>query len=291
VSFKPSMNSDELIWMTGRFNADRSKIDHLEIYHNKLSITNYGDSYNRRESGQDAIVVENLVFKKTPMGGQYEFVSGVSKILSVTSDIGFYESGEMPRRILTASHQFKQIDLSRTDPVRGKVVPMIYLMTADNTPKPAVKPLKKIYIRGDWPGYAMLTEKLLEQYPNADIIDQTETFQKRVAFERNLNPGSTAIAEIPVLNAPEKPAVNEAVLRFDIQPGDNGEKKIAVEIQTTGKSQVISISQPSLFKADPLFKDKEADEQAMQNLALQQAKYNYARILALGNQILGELNR
>jgi hypothetical protein len=291
VSFKPSMNSDELIWMTGRFNADRSKLEHLEICHSKLSISNYGDSYTRRESGQDVIVVENLVYKKSPMGGQYEFVSGVSKISSVSSDIGFYESADMPRRILTASHQFKQIDLSRTDPVRGKVVPTIYLMTADNAPKPTVKPLKKIYLRGDWPGYAMLTEKLLEQYPNAEIIDQTEPFMKRVAFERNLNKGTAEKAEIQVMNTPEKPAVNEAVLRFDVQPGENGEQKVAVEILTAGKSQAISFSQPALFRADPIFKDKEADEKAMQNLSWQQAKYTYARIMALGNLVLGEMNK
>ncbi|MCX6247426.1 MAG: hypothetical protein NTW10_06810 [Bacteroidetes bacterium] len=291
VMFNPSMNSDEEIWMKGKFNADRSKLESLEIYHNMLSIISYGDSYAKRESARDIIQVENLVYKKTPMGGQYEFVPGVSKISSVTSSLGFYESGEMPRRILTASHQFKQIDLSRTDPIRGKIVPNIYLMTGDNTPKPVIKPLKKIYLRGNWPGYAMLTEKLLSLYPNADIIDQTEPFMKRVAFERNLNQGASSKADVPGMNIPEKPALNEAVLRFDTQTGNNGEKKIAVEIQTAGKTQTISFSQPSLFKGNPVFNGKEADEKAMQNLGQQQADFTYGRIMSLGCMVEKELNK
>jgi hypothetical protein len=290
VQFKPSTNSDDIIWMQGKFSADKSKIVSIDIYHNHLRLVQYGDSYELRESGRDVIHAENLVYKKTPMGGQYEFVPGVSKISSIESGIGFYERGDMPKRILTSSHNFKQIDGNRTDPVRGKVSPTILLMTADNTPVSAKKPLKKIYLRGDWPGYPLLTEKLLGEYPAADLIDQTDVFNQKIIYERSLNKETAAPGNKPVYA--EQPLAGEAILLFTTQPGDNGAKKITVEVRTAGKSNVITFNQPAPVRTkEELATEDKLNGDIIEKGAQLEANFAYARILALGNLVVKEMNK
>jgi hypothetical protein len=278
--------------MKGKFSIDKSKLEFLEIHYSKLSILNSGESYNRRESENDFVKVENLVYKKSPMGGQYEYVPGVSKFLDIQSEIGFYESGDMPKRILTSSHSFKQIDNSRTDPVRGKVIPMIYLMITDNTPVPATKPFKKIYIRGNWVGYTLLTEKLLEKFPNAEIYDQTEAFNQQIAFEKSANPEMKPNVNIPGVNTTEQPLAGEAIIQFNSLPGENGVTKISVDIITSSNNQSINFYLPALFRPEAnLFSGIPADDEALEQLSKQQADFIYSRILAIGNLVVGELNK
>lgn len=291
ILFKPSVSDNDQIMMEGTFSPDKSKILSAGIYHNYSYSIGDDPAYMRHESSADYVRVENLVFRKTSMGGTYEFVPGVSKITEVNSQIGFYETGEMPLRTLTASHKFNKIDENRLDLLKNKVVPTIYMMTGSETKSPS-KPLKKIYLRGNWAGYAFITEELLREFPTAEIFDQTENFSQKVRYEKSLNlqPGQQPI--IPDMGLPAQPPTNEAVITFNAQPGSNGEKTINVEIQTSTRSSNLSLTQPAIFNEyGTASKDQETQQLESISQLWHQTDFMYYRIQSLAKLLVKELNK
>jgi len=285
------VSDNDQIMMEGTFSPDKSKIESVSLYHNYSNSTGDDPGFMRRESSADYVNVENLVYNKSNMGGIYEFVPGVSKITNVASQIDFYETGEMPLRTITATHNFRNIDESRLDFLNNKVLPKIYMMTGSETKSPS-KPLKKIYLRGNWAGYAFITEELLREFPAAEIFDQTENFSQKVRYEKsiNLQPGQQLV--IPAMDNPAQPPANEAVITFNAQPDGKGEKTIHVEIQTSTRSSNLSMAQPAIFNDyATVSKDPETEKLEFLKQLWQQADFMYYRTQSLAKLVVKELNK
>ena len=291
ILFKPSLSDNEQISMDGTFSPDRSKIITAGIYHYYSYNTGDDPGYMRRESSADYVRVENLVYNKSNMGGTFEFVPGVSKIAEIKSQIDFYETGEMPLRTLTATHTFSNIDESKLDFLNNKVIPKIYMMTGSETKSPS-KPFKKIYLRGNWTGYAFITEELLREFPTAEIFDQTENFTQKVRYEKSLNLQPGQQPTMPATDNPAQPQAGEAIIRFHAQPSGNGGKSVTAEIQTSSRTSNLSLTQPSVFKGYPATsKDPEAEKSEIVNQLFQQADFMYNRTQSLAKLVVKELNR
>ncbi len=281
VVFKPSLTENEQICLEGTFSDDRSKILSARITHNYLYEVGDDPSYMVRESSADNVTVENLVYNKNNMGGTYEFVPGVSKIVDVNSQINFYETGEMPLRTLTATHNLINIGAG----------PKIYMMAGIETKIPS-KPLKKIYLRGNWTGYAFITEALLKEFPTAEIFDQTDNYIQKVRYERSLNLPTGQVATISGMDSPAQPQANQAIITFNVQITGNGGKTVSVDIQTSTRSNSLSFSQPALFKnyAESADDKDENVSESKKNLS-QQAEFLFYRTQSLAKLIVKELNK
>jgi hypothetical protein len=290
VYFQTSTLDNNVIWMNGKYNADKSKIESLEIHRTSLTSTSYNDSYSSTETLQDVVKVSNLTYRKTSMGGQYEFVPGVSKIDGIVSTRKYYEQSDMPKKILTATHDFGSIDENRPDPIKGKAVPSIYMMSADNAGA-VLKPIRKIILRGNWPGYAFIVPKLFETYANVEVCDQTDLFRAKAAFEKSLNASGKGVAEVPGAQV-SQPAAGEAILTFSRQSDSDGTSRITTEIRTAGKSNKITFSLPVLFKGASNADVKEGDSQGKtSHVGKMQADYTYNRLLLLGIEVVDALNK
>lgn len=234
ATFESGIFTDEYISIEGKFNKDKSRIENIKFSRLSCDSYDYGDNNLGYTKHDDMVWAENLVYNSVLKG--YEYKNGVSNISKIKSTIDQYESGSVPERTINISHRYKNIDGSRLDYDKKPLGPRVWLYSSEAV---ARKPVKKIYLRGNWKAYGFVAGLLARQYPDAVLYDQTDIFKAITGNE-------SKISETPPLvsnwNSPAKPAVDEAIVTFTTSGGND----ISAEVVTARQTGMVTTKNPEL---------------------------------------------
>ncbi len=235
AAFESGILRDEYISIEGRFNKDKSRIESIKVSRVSCNAYNYGNNNEGYTQYDDEVYIENLVYNSVLRG--YEYKNGISKISKVKSNIDEHEASSGNLKEMTLTHRFKNIDESRLDYNNKPLVPLVWLYSSDMAAAP--KPVKKIYLRGNWKGYGYVAGTLGMLYPEAELYDQTENYKAVTAFENQVSGSQAAPTD---LSSPASPKPNEVIITFNSTDGRN----VTATVVTAKQTDTVTLENPFL---------------------------------------------